>query len=226
MATLQTVIDELEKLFKVFNQRFYNEALQKPVITIQANRNKKLALGWCTTKKIWRDRLQDKVFYEINLTPEFLYLDIYEICATLLHEMAHLANLQRDIKDCSRGNTYHNQKFKEMAERFGLEIDHHEKYGWTITRLSDETHNFIAALAIDPASFALYRHSPALHPKPGKEGKEEGEEEGSDGEEKPTKPKAGWRQYYCPTCNQKIRASKDVNVICGKCMEPMMKKED
>lgn len=221
MATLQTVIEELERLFEIFNQKFYDGKLQKPVITIQANKNRKLAYGWCTTKKIWKDRFQENFFYEINLTPEFLHLEIYEICATLLHEMAHLANLQFGIKDCSRGNTYHNLKFKEMAEKGGLRIEHHPKYGWTITHLTDETTALIDSLDIDPAVFALYRHSPAIHDVEG--GKSEGEEGIID---KPEKPKSGWRQYFCPVCGQKIRASKDVNIICGDCHETMKKVEN
>lgn len=47
------------------------------------------------------------------------------------------------MQDCSRGNTYHNKKFKECAESHGLEVAHHERYGWTVTTPSLELLDFI-----------------------------------------------------------------------------------
>ena len=38
----------------------------------------------------------------------------------MLHEMAHLYNLENGIKDTSRAGTYHNAKFKATAEEHGL----------------------------------------------------------------------------------------------------------
>lgn len=48
--SLKPVIEKLEKLFSMFNQRFYNGELQIPVITISPDTTKG-AYGWCTA---WR----------------------------------------------------------------------------------------------------------------------------------------------------------------------------
>ena len=46
-------------------------------------------------------------------------------------------NYVKGVQDCSRGNTYHNRKFRDAALAHGLIVDHHDKYGWTITTPSD-----------------------------------------------------------------------------------------
>ena len=56
---------------------------------------------------------------------------------TLLHEMCHYFNDKQGVKDCSRGNTYHNKNFKATAEACDLVVEHHSTYGWSITSPSD-----------------------------------------------------------------------------------------
>ena len=53
----------------------------------------------------------------------------------MLHEMAHLYNLNHGIKDVSNNGYYHNKKFKETAEAHGLAISHHHTYGCGMRRL-------------------------------------------------------------------------------------------
>ena len=58
--------------------------------------------------------------------------------------MAHLCNLVHGIRDTSsQSGAYHNKRFKATAEAHGLVIDHHEKYGWTVTSPSEELLDFI-----------------------------------------------------------------------------------
>ena len=51
--------------------------------------------------------------------------------------------METGIKDTSNNGVYHNRRFKEQAEAHGLTVDHHEKYGWTITSPSEELLDFI-----------------------------------------------------------------------------------
>lgn len=86
--------------------------------------------------------------YEINISTATLDRPIEETTATLCHECAHLYALTHGIKDTSgAGNSYHNKRFKAIAEAHGLVIDHHAKYGWTITSPSLELLDFIEAQA-------------------------------------------------------------------------------
>ena len=51
--------------------------------------------------------------------------------------------METGIEDTSNNGVYHNRRFKEQAEAHGLTVDHHEKYGWTITSPSEELLDFI-----------------------------------------------------------------------------------
>lgn len=68
---------------------------------------------------------------------------IFELASTLLHEMAHLYNLEHDIQDVSNNGYYHNMKFKATAEAHGLHIEKHTKCGWTVTMLAPEAEDWI-----------------------------------------------------------------------------------
>jgi hypothetical protein len=161
MESLQPVIDKLEKLFSTFNDHFYNGELQTPIITVSPDTTSG-AYGWCTSWKAWKKPDQedkDAGFYEINICSEHLTRSFKELCGTLLHEMVHLWNLQNDVKDTSRGGTYHNLKFKKEAEQRGLIIEQHPKYGWTVTKLNEEAEQFIDEM--NNSGFGLYRDSAA-----------------------------------------------------------------
>ncbi|MEF9968690.1 MAG: hypothetical protein RR766_09265, partial [Longicatena sp.] len=116
-------------------------------------------------------------------------------CGTLLHEMVHLWNLQNDIQDTSRGGTYHNKRFKEVAELHGLVIDKSEKHGWTITHLNDDCKKYIETMK--ETKFNLYRESSTFMKK--------------------SSSSSSSRKYVCPMCGCIIRATKEVNVLCADC---------
>jgi len=124
-----------------------------------------------------------------------------EICATMLHEMAHLYNLQHGIADVSNNGYYHNKRFKYTAEAHGLIIEKHDKYGWTITTLTQETSAWLAETLGDEAISA------ARLP------------EGSGGKKGGSKSKNRSIKYVCPECGTIIRATREVNVGCWDCDE-------
>lgn len=196
----KVVISELHRAFKMFNEKLFKGELPEPAILIQSRGNKKLTLGWCTVGKVWKNEYTHEERYEINLVAEALNRGIYPVMATLLHEMVHLHNLVNNIKDTSRGNTYHNMKFKTMAEEHGLNVEHADKIGWSVTTLQPTTMALIDDEQFDEAVFSFARKS-----------FEEGE--------KPKKKKTSSRKYVCPICGTTIRASKDVLVLCGICTD-------
>lgn len=191
--SLKTVIEQLEVLFSKFNKQFYNNELQTPVITVSPDITSG-AYGWCTSWKAWKEDEEHDGYYEINLCSEHLNRPFEETCSTLLHEMVHLWNLQTGVQDTSRGGTYHNKKFKVVAEERGLIIDQHPKYGWTITSLNGQAAEFIKNM--DGKGFKLYRSKlPKIK----------------------SSSSSSSRKYVCPGCGMIIRATKEVNVICGDC---------
>lgn len=144
MQSLKPVIEKLESLFSKFNKTFYDNGLEKPVITVSPDTTKG-AYGWCTSWKAWSNEEQQEGegYYEINICAEYLSRPFEDIAETLLHEMVHLYNLQVGVQDTSRGGTYHNKKFKEAAEQHGLVAEASGKYGYTDTSLNDIAKAFI-----------------------------------------------------------------------------------
>lgn len=196
------VISELHRAFKLFNESLFNGALPEPAILVAPRGNKKLTLGWCNVAKVWKNEVTEEERYEINLCAEALNRGIYPVMATLLHEMVHLHNLVFEIKDVSRGGTYHNMKFKKVAEEHGLIIEHGEKIGWSLTKLQGTTMDLIDRANFDEAVFSFGRREML-----------------SDEDKKRKKKKSSVRKYVCPRCGCIIRASKQVKVICGDCYE-------
>lgn len=194
--SLGSAIAALESLFQQFNLKYFAGTLEAPVIAVSPDTTSG-AYGWCTTWKAWKakdDESKDGGFYEINMCAEHLTRPFEELCGTLLHEMVHLDNIGKGIKDTSRGGTYHNKRFKETAEQHGLIIDRDSKYGWTVTHLNDESKAFVATL--DGSAFQLFRQKETRLKKSGS---------GSS------------RKYVCPCCGLIIRATKEVRVICADC---------
>lgn len=128
----------LEKIFRSLNADSFNGELEEPVITIQ---DTPTAYGHVTVSKAWS--VKDEHQRELNIAAGTLQRPIEEVAATMLHEMVHLYNLQHEIQDCSRGGTYHNKKFRDEAQKHMLTIEHHEKYGWTVTKPTEELIDYI-----------------------------------------------------------------------------------
>ena len=202
----------LEKMFRALNQRFFDGELEEPIITIQSTPR---AYGHVTVAKTWKRKDEDR--HELNIGAESLNRPIEEITATMVHEMVHLYNIAHGIQDCSRGGTYHNKKFRDEAERRGIHVSHHEKYGWTITEPSEELIDFI--ITEGWTEIDINRGSASWTWTPPKSG---GGKDGSTTGGDPAPKKSSTRKYQCPKCKNSVRATKEVNLICGDCMEPMI----
>lgn len=214
--TIKPMIQTLENLFGVFNKRFFNGELETPVITIAPDTCR--AYGWFTTWRAWKetDNKDGEGYYEITVTADYLDRDPVDIAATLLHEMIHLYNRMHDINDCSRGGKYHNKKFKTAAESHGLICEKNSTYGFSQTEATEETAEFIKTLDL---RFDLYRPQTSEKPTPDDD-KDNDKDDKSGENEKPKKKRSSTRKYVCPKCGTIIRATKEVNVICGECGVP------
>lgn len=121
-----------------------------------------------------------------------------EILRTLLHEMVHLDNLAKGIKDCSNNNVYHNKKFKEAAEAVGFIVEKTDRYGWSNTQKCNATTEYqLDNLQINRDVFSIYR-IPVLKPAGDKE-------------------KTSSFKYSCPKCGVKFTLKKDLELVCKLC---------
>ena len=208
LTSYNRVAGYLNKVFDLLNAEFFENTLSRPTITIQS-----------TPKAFGHFSLRDDTWiskngqsHEINIGAGTLARPIEEVTATLLHEMVHYHNFVNGVQDCSRGSTYHNRKFRDSAQARGLIVDHHEKYGWTITSPSDRLLQFcldndLTDILINRNDFFSYKgtgggtHDPAppvVIPKT-----------------------SSTRKYYCPCCGNSVRATKLVHIACMDCHQQM-----
>ena len=91
--------------------------------------------------KSWKLRGKDEkeLYGEILLAGESLERGAEATLGTILHELAHAYCNSHDIKDTSNGNRYHNARFKEVGEEFGLELEKADVIGWSVTTVPKGT---------------------------------------------------------------------------------------
>lgn len=200
----------LEKIFRKLNEHYFASTIEEPIITIQSTPR---AYGHVTISKAWRKSNGDRR-HELNLDAGTLDRPIEEVVATLLHEMVHLSNLQAGVQDCSRGGTYHNRKFKAAAEACDLQIDYDSRVGWSVTSPTEALIEFIVDEGWDDIRMGRTDGSAARAPGRGSP---------SGAGTPPTTPKkSSTRKYICPSCKMSVRATREVNILCGDCMVKMM----
>lgn len=197
--TISQATKFLEDAFDALNKEYFENALPKPIITIQTSPR---AYGHFTVREVWQDAQRKKGYHEINIGAERLNRPIANTLATLVHEMVHYYCQINGIQDTSRGGTYHNKRFKEEAEKRGLLIDYDQKIGFSITQPSPALKRF--------CTVQKWRNKLTIS--------RSGEFGGAD--PKPQKP-SSTRKYVCPCCGQSVRATKDVNILCMDCSQQM-----
>ena len=207
---MSRAVSQLEHIFNKMNMDFYGGSLPTPIITVQS---KPGTYGHCTIAKVWKKKEGET--YELNIAAEVLSYPIEETLDTMLHEMVHLYCRENGIQEVSRGGTYHNGKFKELAEKVGLECFHCGNAGWN-TKPSDRILQY--AIDNDWTEIVIQRETNGVRRIP-----VAGNVPVPVTADNVGKRPSSTRKYICPLCKQTIRATKDVNIICGDCMIPMVK---
>ena len=209
-SKMSRAVSQLEHIFNKMNADFFEGKLPAPIITVQSSPR---TYGHCTVAKVWKKK--DGETYELNIAAEVLNYPIEETLDTMLHEMIHLYCRENGIKECSRGGTYHNKKFKELAEKVGLETFHDTRCGWN-TKAGDKMLQY--AIDNEWSEITLGRESRTTI-------KIEIDTDGATTTTVQTEPtrNSSTRKYKCPKCGQSVRATKDVNIMCADCMELMVK---
>ena len=199
----------LNKIFDLLNAEYFESKLSRPTITIQSTPK---AYGHFSLREdTWVSKLGAS--HEINIGAGTLARPIEVVVATLLHEMTHYWNFVMGVQDCSRGNTYHNRRFKEAAESRGLVVIRSEKYGWAHTAPGDDLLDFVLEkgltdILINRNEFTGFQITGT------------GTHSGT-GIVLPPKTSSS-RKYICPCCRNSVRATKNVNIACLDCREQMV----
>jgi hypothetical protein len=196
--SLTPTLRRIESLFDALNEKYFDNELPKCVMSIG---KKEGCYGYFTAYKPWRDVEHDENrFCEISITAGYLDRPVLDMITTILHEMVHEYNFIHEVQDTSRGGTYHNAEYKKAAEAHGLIVEKSAKYGWSTTHPSEDLTEWVKA--------KRFKENTLVHDTPTAK--------------KKTKKKSNSRKYVCPCCGAIIRATREVNVICGDCMETMV----
>lgn len=199
----------LNKIFDLLNKEFFENTLSRPTITIQSTPK---AYGHFSLREdTWVSKLGGT--HEINIGAGTLSRPIENIVATLLHEMVHYYNYINGIQDCSRGNTYHNKRFKAAAEARGLAVDYSERYGWSHTRPADELLDFVLEYGLTDILISRNEFT-------GFQITGTGAHSGTG--ITPPRKTSSTRKYICPCCGNSVRATKLVNIACLDCEKQML----
>ena len=211
LTSYNRVAGYLNKVFDILNEEFFECELSRPTITIQSTPK---AYGHFSLREdTWVSKIGGT--HEINIGAGTLSRPIEEVAATLLHEMVHYYNYVKGVQDCSRGNTYHNRKFRDAAFAHGLIVDHHDKYGWTITSPSDALLEVI--LKYDLSDILINRNEFSGFQITGT-----GTHNGVPTFGGVAPRKSSSRKYACPCCGMSVRATKVVNIACMDCDEQLL----
>lgn len=224
----------LAKLYDFCNAKLFNGELQRPVITIQRDERNKTN-GWFSLQKVWkwqdfkpanccmcerRDEcvedlenpkyincktIEEREDYELNITAQQLNRPIGAIAATMIHEMVHQFAKVNNLQDTSRSGSYHNKLFKRLAENHGLNVECMPTIGWSHTTLTPSSEKLIAEFVKDNPDNIIYR-LPVFKGQSVKS--------------------TSTRKYECPCCGNSVRATKQINLICGDCNQPMVEDKD
>lgn len=211
LTSYNRVAGYLNKIFDILNREFFESALSRPTITIQSTPK---AYGhFSLNKDTWISK--NGGTHEINIGAGTLSRPIENVVSTMLHEMVHYFNYINGIKDCSRGNTYHNKQFKSKAEACGLIITHSDTYGWSHTEPSDTILQLV--LDYDLSDILINRNEMPTFAT-GTMGTKSG------GSEIPIAPPrtSSTRKYVCPCCGMSIRATREVRIECMDCERQMV----
>ena len=211
LTSYNRVAGYLNKVFDLLNAEYFESALSRPTITIQSTPR---AYGHFTLNDdTWVSTLGGS--HEINIGAGTLARPIEEVCATLLHEMVHYYNYKNGVQDCSRGNTYHNKRFKEAAEQRGLTVTHSDKYGWSHTTPTEELLDFVIE---NELTDILINRNDGFGFYIGKTGTHNGGTEITG----KTPKTSSTRKYVCPICGMSVRATRTVRIACIDCNEQMI----
>ena len=189
LTSYNRVAGYLNKIFDLLNAEYFENELSRPTITIQSTPK---AYGHFSLKDdTWVSSIGNS--HEINIGA---------------------GTLARPIEDCSRGNTYHNKRFKAAAECRGLQVSHHEKYGWSITQPTEQLMDF--AINNGLTDILINRNESLAGFGITGTGTHSGATSGT-----AVRPSSS-RKYICPCCGNSVRATKAVRIACLDCAEQMV----
>lgn len=130
-ACVQNIIDKARE--------FHPEIPEVTVVIGAPGYTKKAQVHGHFAPRAWREREGEGSYGELSLSGESLQRGGLATLGTIIHELVHAYCNANEIQDTSNGHRYHNAKFRDMAESFGLVIDKAPTIGWSVTTVPEAT---------------------------------------------------------------------------------------
>jgi len=213
---IRNMQEMLECAYDIFNHELFNSTLPPVAITIMSSPRTNAHF---TIDKVWRNN--DIRLHEINISAEHLNRPVYNVLASLIHEMVHYYCLMNGLQDTSQNHRYHNKIFKQEAEKRGLAITYAKYIGYSVTeptqQLIDLIDDYGLKKTIDINRDGVFVDiTVGIGGSTGIDGTD-----GINGIDTTSnkKKKTSTRKYICSGgCGCSFRATKDLNVMCLDCM--------
>lgn len=182
--------EELQKWYKIINDKFFEGKLPDVVLTIQTGKG---SYGWFWANK-WGEGN-----HEINITADHFNVSPEQMLITLHHEMIHLYAYINGIKETSNRGKYHNKVFRQLCEQFHLYVEMFNDqigYGTPAGSPTPVWKEWFEGLEFDDSLFQIKRVGKVLTTKEPKE-------------KKPSK----WVSYICDETGLEFKALRDTSEV-------------
>tara|TARA_B100000686_G_C16568389_1_gene851555 strand:+ start:29 stop:643 length:615 start_codon:yes stop_codon:yes gene_type:complete len=191
---LSKITNRLETIAQKVNKELFKNEIKDRIIFNVQSKGRRNCYGWLTLQKVWKVNGKKKEeFREINICSEFLD-DSKQVVSTLIHEMVHAYNAERNISDCAT-NGYHNKKFGNKAESIGFKVEHSKRHGYAHTSIIPKSNldKFVLSLNLKKNDFELARIQGATK-----------------------KAKTKLKKWSCD-CGMNVYCARELNSNCNDC---------
>lgn len=194
---------QLISLFRILNNRFFNDILEEPIINI-VSMEQHNATG-SVTPYFFKNKATNKSIHLLKLNINQFNRSDEEMILSLLHEMMHL--WQIDYGTISDSSSYHNKEYAARLEEVGLKavnIVNGSRTGYNITtqiKRNGEYDNFIKSRYYNKYIKNNYFNITKDTTR----------------EIKKNNVNKKKTSYSCPTCSNKSWGKPGMEQVCGKC---------
>lgn len=181
----EAVNAQLQYMFSVFNDKFFEGKLEMPLFRLQ---NSGITGSFNNNAVLVCD---GKYSHEIIIPVALLNDRIDVLTECLLHNMIHYYDFLYGLNLSSNNDSYHNKKFKNIAENCLLRCKYNKIHGWC-TETSNEFMDFCERYGFKKTwntRYIKYVGAENAHHK----------------------------KYVCPMCHNSFRATKLINAVCADC---------
>jgi hypothetical protein len=196
----------LQSAYDFFNAKFFDSRLPKVFFTIDWH-NKKSNGYFCPHKLVNKEDAEAKAKASvIALNPDYLARDVYEVLATLVHEMCHVWEFEEFIKDPYKLTSYHSKRFEKKLSECNLKavINNKSRSSCSTVIPDDGIFKGIADEYLKTKEFLSIASTNAI------------KTEGDKAAEKKAKAK-NKTKYVCTGCETNVWGKAGLNLHCNEC---------